>query len=87
LPASLRSGLAGRSPLISGAQQCRVLALLGPRAHARSRSDTPMHSLSQQQASPVPIMQKKFSRDTGQQGYPRSVISTDDSAIRWRVRD
>jgi hypothetical protein len=52
-----------------------------------------MHSLSQQQTSPVPIMQNKFSQDTGLQGYPGSVqhsptmpdialsISTDSAAF------
>jgi hypothetical protein len=56
-----------------GAQQRRIIALPGPRAHARGRSHTHMHSLSQQQADPVPIMQNKSSQDTGQRGYPRSV--------------
>jgi hypothetical protein len=39
-----------------GAQQCRVIALPGLRVHVRCRSHTPMHFLSQQQASSVPIM-------------------------------
>jgi len=63
-----------------GAQQCRVIAILGPRAHARGRSHAPMHSLSQQQASSVPIMHNKLSQDAGQRGYSRSVISL-------RIRD
>jgi len=43
-----------------------------------------MHSLSQQQASSVPIMHNQLSQEAGQRGYSRSVISLpirDDIAV------
>jgi hypothetical protein len=54
-----------------------------------------MHSLSQQQASSVPIMQKKFSRDTGLQGSapranhdpapPPGLFPFPEAAPAWRL--
>ena len=67
----------GKSLLITtrhGAQQHRVIALRGTRPHARSRSGAPIHHLSQQQTSSVPIIHDHISRETGQQRHRRSVI-------------
>jgi len=43
------------------AQQRRVIALHSLRRHARSRSHTPTHFLSQQQTSSVPIIHNQIS--------------------------
>jgi len=52
------------------AQQRSVIALLGTKPHTRSRPRAPMHSLSHQQTSSVPIIPDQISRDTDLQGHP-----------------
>jgi hypothetical protein len=74
----------GKSLLITArhtAQQCRVIALLGTRPHSRSRLRAPMHSLSPQQASSVPIIHGQMSWETSQQ---RAAHRREDATARAR---
>src|SRR5215467_7764138 len=78
-PASMPVIESGKGLLITArhsAQQGRVIALLGPQPHTESRSRAPMHSLSQQLTSAVPIIHDQISRETGQQRHRSSVMTT-----------